>query len=428
MSAHNLLTGRRLQHRSALAALALAALVALAVFVAQDGAPPAHAQDPTPVALVKNDSQVTHSHQQGWSEAFGVIIYTGMGNTGKTYTLTKVRVLQETVMSDASAFKAELWTGTDDTFVPGEKIKDLTITAIDGNVSALDLVAPEGTTLQGNTRYALVMYRLAARTEATWKYLATSSGGESGSLGWRLGNNRKATAVPPTSASMWRDPKDIDVHRLPKIIVYGYESAQPTVTLTSSDADNSVAESAGSVTLTATLSEAAGTGGVQVTLTRQSASTATVTSDYTLSSGTITIAENATTGTATLNIVDDSDVEDDETLVLSATASGHVAGSLTVTIVDDDTSMAAPPAAPAGVTSSPGAGRLDLTWTAPTGDVTGYDVEYKLSTAADQAALDRGRPQHRLGGRRAHRHRRLPCHHQPDPLRHLLRRARARRQ
>ena len=46
----------------------------------------------------------------------------------------------------------------------------------------------------------------------------------------------------------------------------------------------------------------------------------------------------------------------------------------------------APPAAPTGLSARPGAARLDLSWTVPSGQVTGYDVQYKTAAAADETA------------------------------------------
>ena len=312
-----------------------AALVALAVLIVGDGAPPAQAQ--SAVELVTNKGQSSSALNHDWSDAFGLIIFTGASNAGKTYTLTKIRVLQGSAMTNPAAFRTELWSASNTEFVPVEKITDLTITPIDG-VSAVDLVAPEGTTLAGNDRYALVVYRLAGFSTATWSYSATVSASETSSLGWRLGNNRKAASSPPTSSSTWGDPGDTVFVRIPKITVFGFEGVLPTVTLTSDDADGEIAESAGSVTLTATLSEAAPSGGVSVTLSTASG-TATATDDYSLSSATITIAQGDTTGTTILNIVDDATTEGDETLVLKAAASGHTSGSLSLTIKDNEPAL-----------------------------------------------------------------------------------------
>ena len=148
-------------------------------------------------------------------------------------------------------------------------------------------------------------------------------------------------------------------------------AATPTITLSSSASGDEVTETDAdqTVTVTAELSAAAGSQGVSVGLARNSSSTAS-TADFTLSPATISISSGQTRGTATLTVKGDQLVEADETLVLDATATDHTAGSLTVTIKDDDTA-----AAPADLAAS-GNAQLGLSWTAPSGVLSGYDVHY----------------------------------------------------
>ena len=133
------------------------------------------------------------------------------------------------------------------------------------------------------------------------------------------------------------------------------------------------------VTVTVTLSRAAPSGGVTVTLAR--AGTATDTDDYSLA-GTLTLVSGETEVGGFLSIVDDALVEADETVVLSATAVGHTPGSLTVTIIDNDTA-----AKPTGLTAAAGDARLDVSWMAPAGVLTGYDVHYTSALKTGSGAV-----------------------------------------
>ena len=154
----------------------------------------------------------------------------------------------------------------------------------------------------------------------------------------------------------------------------------PTITLTSNAASDTAAEGDSPVTITATLSEAAPSSGVTVTLATAGTATSGSANDYTLSTSTIMIAANGTSGTASLTIVDDTAVEANETVVLSGTNSGYTAGSLTVTITDNDTA-----AKPTALVANGANAKLDVSWTAPAGVLTGYGVHYTSASADDVA-------------------------------------------
>ena len=126
-------------------------------------------------------------------------------------------------------------------------------------------------------------------------------------------------------------------------------AAQSPITLTLSAANAAVAETAGSVTVTATLDRPAPTGGVEVTLAPKSGDpgTAALGRDYTLPE-TLTIAAGDTTAEADVTIKDDAVNERDETINLTASlsnAAGAIVAGFTITIQDNEESRT-PPGSP----------------------------------------------------------------------------------
>ena len=107
------------------------------------------------------------------------------------------------------------------------------------------------------------------------------------------------------------------------------------VTLTTSAADGRVNESAGTVSVTATLNSPAPSAGVAVTLVAQAGSTAG-TADYTMPAA-FTIASGQTSASANIAIVDDEVIEIPESIVVGANAGQRVVENVTVLIDDNDT-------------------------------------------------------------------------------------------
>ena len=108
-----------------------------------------------------------------------------------------------------------------------------------------------------------------------------------------------------------------------------------TLTLSTNAAGNTVAESAGSVTVTATLDKAA-TSAVPVSVTLTASGTATASSEYTLPAA-FSVAAGQTAATGTVQITDDDIDEDDETIILSTSVNGLSITPVTLTITDNDT-------------------------------------------------------------------------------------------
>ena len=108
----------------------------------------------------------------------------------------------------------------------------------------------------------------------------------------------------------------------------------PPTTVTLSLDSSTVAENAGSATVTITLDQPPGVDGTTVALS--ASGTATATADYSLPEA-FTIPVNVSSVTRSVTIVDDDLDESNETIVLTASSPGLTVTGATLTIIDDDT-------------------------------------------------------------------------------------------
>ena len=176
------------------------------------------------------------------------------------------------------------------------------------------------------------------------------------------------------------------------------DEALPTATLALSRSSIDESGADGGSTVTAGLSGASSEATVLTVSTSPGADT--VAGDFTQAGTVLTIAagETSSTGAVTIAAVDNDADTPNKSVTVSATAAGGngVAdpSPLTLTVTDDDgpasaertgTPRAAPSGAPGGVTVTPGAGRLAVSWTAVTG-ADGYKVQWKSGAQTYDAA------------------------------------------
>ncbi len=168
-----------------------------------------------------------------------------------------------------------------------------------------------------------------------------------------------------------------------------YIEPLPQVTLSPTTA--TVAENGSALTLTVTLSAASQS---DLTICLSADGTATAGSDYAALSGSVTIPAGATGTTFTVTPLDDSETENDETVLVSLTAgTGYALGSAayaTVTITDNESASNQAPIISAGPTATV-LGRsaaLTVTATDPDGDALTYSWSRVAGWKTDLYAPD----------------------------------------
>ena len=240
------------------------------------------------------------------------------------------------------------------TVVTGATVSAATITIQDNEESLM----PPGSPYSGST---YVRDRMGPQNlRATPSHEALTIAFQWGSMGelrfwlqWRADDNPEWTTVTPVSSGYTiSDLTNGVLYHVRVLGIVGLDtqsswataSGTPNLQIELSAANASVAETAGSVTVTATLDQPAPTGGVEVTLAPRSGDpgTAAIGRDYTLPE-TFTIAAGDTTAEADVIIKDDAVNERHETINL--TALNNVAGAvtdLTITIQDNEESRTPP--------------------------------------------------------------------------------------
>ncbi|MBK6998771.1 MAG: hypothetical protein IPH35_01930 [Rhodoferax sp.] len=287
----------------------------------------------------------------------GATITITAGQTTGTATLAAV---QDTLDEDNETSIVEITavSGGNGATESGTQEASVTITDDDAapTVSVVNTSLTEGNSGSANMSFSVALSTKSAKA-VTVAY-ATSNGSAtagsdytaaSGTLNFAAGETTKTFTVPILGDATVEGDETFSVTlSSPTNATLGTSTATgtitnddiPTITLSASNA--TVAEAAGSSTITAKLSAAAAEA-TTVTIGRKDTSTAALSSDFTLSSTTITIAAGQTTGTATLKAVQDTLDEGNETAIVEITAVSGGNGATengkqeaNVTITDDD--------------------------------------------------------------------------------------------
>ena len=322
------------------------------------------------------------------------------GSDPAGYTLRSIDAAVEVTgtvsAADAAKVTAEVWSNSSDADNPDTKLYDLTEpTSITTGV--LTFTAPSNTSLAADTTYHLVLYLsdgLASGVRISWT--ATDSESEDiAQPGWSVGDENLA-GTEVGGEYLW-SPSGSPFH----VSVNG-ASKTPVVRFALPHRTRSEADGTAPVFLNISPAPAADISiGMSVTTSganRQSSGTSCEAGkDFIW----LPAAADVTAGTSRVTpapvICDDNVVEANESFTLTLQpGTGYTLGSpssYTVTITDDDT-----PVAPTGLTLTAGNAKLDVSWTAPPGAVTGYDVHYTGAPStgngavADDAALQGNNP------------------------------------
>ena len=301
---------------------------------------------PAPGALVSNLGQNAGSATE-WFATNSVAgnVYAQAFSTGGNadgYTLAGIDATLEhpagtgtLTAADIGKVRAELWSATTGG-LPNARLAGLTVPA-SISTGAVSFTDAAKTVLDDSTTYFVVLYvndstRAAGRK---LKVQATTSGAEDAgaAAGWSIADRYVLIRGSFTPSGTWSR----DISRALNIAVRGAARTLPpsTLELSTSATNDTAAEDAGTVTVTATLNRPVISGEVTVALAAGSGTTATATEDYTLPAA-LTISAGESSATASVTLVDDDLVEDSEDLALTATVSGLAVTGVKLTIADDD--------------------------------------------------------------------------------------------
>ena len=247
------------------------------------------------------------------ANAIAVVVTAEDGST-KTYTVTIKRKSSDATLSALAA--------------SGSGSADGTFTAITLKpVFSASTTAYTATVARTVTHAKLTPTVSNSNASVTVAGTTVTSGSASGAAALNVGANEIAVVVTAED----------DSTKTYTVTITRQSTAANSLALTTSATNDTVAENGGSVTITATLNQRAPIGGVSVTLSAGTGTDATSGSDYTISRSVFTIPANEDSATTVVTIVNDDIDENDESLVLTATAGSFTVTGVTLTITDDDT-------------------------------------------------------------------------------------------